>query len=315
MDLSNKITILIVNWNAGDYLIRCLQSIPDNYPVILVDNHSIDGSADKVNFLFPAVKIIRSFLNLGFSAGNNLGLREVRTKYVLFLNPDTEIIEDAIEQLANFLEESPDYDAVGPQIIEDGEPSIYSGRRHLNLWISFCTAFSLNNLFKENRWLNYFPLTQWDNNTSRDVDCLYGCAMLVRTSVVKEIGGFDEAVPLYLDDMDLCRKITNRGAKIYCLIPSRVQHIQNVCGTKAPSAWLTLLQLRAQYEYLKKYDGRLIASAFLFVTFSASIGKIFTFSILSFFNNYYRKNLSNAWNMLTFSLYYFHSKRLKKCPG
>ena len=315
MHFNKDITILIVNWNAGDYLIRCLEHIQNHYPVIVVDNNSTDGSPEKVNSLFPSVKVIRSPLNLGFSAGNNLGLREVKTKYVLFLNPDTEIIDDAIEQLNGFLEAHPDYDAVGPQIIEGGKASIYSGRRHLNLWMSSCMAFSLSNLFKKSRWFNRFPLADWDQKASRDVDCLYGCAMLVRTSVVKEIGGFDETVPLYLDDMDLCRRITNRGAKIHCLISAKVKHIQNVSGNKAPPAWLTHLQLRAQYEYLKKYDGRLVASAFLIAAFLASMGKISIFFTPSLFNDTYRKNLTIAWNMLTFSIYYFHSEKLKQCPG
>jgi len=311
---SPEVTILIVNWNAGDYLIRCLKTIPQIYPVIIVDNNSKDGSIEKVASMFPGVKIIKSPINLGFAAGNNLGLKEVATKYVLFLNPDTEVIDDAIEQMVRFLETHPDYDAVGPRIIEaNGEYSKVSGRRHITLWTSFCNACLLDRLWR-NKWLGWRYIPEWDRQTSRDVECLAGCAMLMRTGVVKEVGGFDESVPLYLDDNDLSRKITERGGRIYCLVEANIRHIHFVSSNQAPSAWITQVELLAYYVYLQKYERKYIPGMFRFFVFLGAMIRLGVFSILSCFNRKYFRNLKVAWDMLTFSLFYCGSEKLKICP-
>lgn len=312
---NNIVTILIVNWNAGDYLIRCLKSIPEDYPVVVVDNHSRDGSVDKVLSLFPRVRVIRAAVNLGFSAGNNLGLKEINTKYVFFLNPDTEIIGDAIGLMVQFLEDHPAYDGVGPKIIErDGKVSKFSGRRHFNLWAGFCDAFLLDKIFPRHRWFNYRHIPEWDRRDSRDVDCLPGCAMLMRTDTVKLLHGFDESVPLYLDDNDLCRKITDRGGKIRSLAEANIWHMHNVSGKQAPASWITHLNLKACYIYLKKYHSVGAADFYLVLLFFAALVRVTIFFLVSRFNNHYRVNLKTSIDMLMFPLFYWNSNTLGSCP-
>lgn len=311
----DKVTILIVNWNAGDYLIRCLQSLDPGCRVILVDNHSRDGSAIQAAAAFPAVKLIESPVNLGFSAGNNLGLEEIDTEYTLFLNPDTEIIVDAVEKMVRFLDDHPDYDAVGPRIIEaDGQYSKLSGRRHFGLWFGFCDAFLLDRLFPRSRWFARFYLPEWDRQSSRDVECLVGCAMLMRTAVVKQLGGFDESVPLFLDDNDLCRKITNHGGKIHCIVEANIRHIHNVSCCKAPSTWRNHLVCMARYTYLRKHGNRLTAGAYRLLLGIAGLSRMLVFAGISLINHQYYRNLKIAWNMVTFSLISCGSDQLKMCP-
>lgn len=306
------VTVLIVNWNAGDYLKRCLQSITRDYPVVIVDNNSEDGSIDKVLSLFPTVKVLNSPINLGFSAGNNLGLKEITTKYVFFLNPDTEIIGDAINVMVHFLENHPDYAAVGPRIIDrNGQVSIFSGRRHFNLWVGFCEVFMLDKIFLKNRWLNYRHIPEWDRKTSRDVECLVGCAMLMRTDTVKELGGFDESVPLYLDDVDLCRKITERGDRIRCLAEANVWHMHNVSCSQAPAIWITHVYFLASYVYLKKYANLLIANCFLILVWFGGLARVTSFLLAYIINNKYRQKLITSWHMLTFPLCYWNGDKFK----
>jgi N-acetylglucosaminyl-diphospho-decaprenol L-rhamnosyltransferase len=311
---SEKVTILIVNWNAGDYLLRCLQTIDPRYPVVLVDNHSQDDSALRAAAAFPIIKLIESPVNLGFSAGNNLGLKDINTEYTLFLNPDTEIIGDAIEDLVEFLDNHPNYDAVGPRIIEaDGRFSIVSGRRHFNLWFGFCQAFLLYRLFPRSRWFSGWFLPEWDQLNSRDVECLVGCAMLMRTAVVKKLGGFDESVPLFLDDVDLCRKITDRGGKIRCLVTANIRHIHNVSGSKAPGTWITHLSHMARYLYLQKHASKLQAALYRSYLALAGILRVLLFAGACLIDRRYSRSLKISWDMLTFALIYCGSEQLQLC--
>jgi len=310
-----NLTILIVNWNAGNYLLNCLQSIDPKYPVILVDNNSWDGSALGAAAAFPGVKLIESPVNLGFSAGNNLGLGEIDTEYTLFLNPDTEIIGDALEKMVQFLDSHPDYDAVGPRIIEaDGQYSKLSGRRHFNLWFGFCEAFMLDRLFPRSPWFAGFYFPPWDRRTSRDVECLTGCAMLMRTAVVKKLGGFDESVPLFLDDNDLCRKVTDAGGKIHSLVEANIRHIHNVSGSKAPNTWLNQVSYMAHYTYLRKHGNPGIAGAYRLLLGVAGYFRVLLFAGISLIDRQYCRNLKISWDMLTFALFHCGSDRLKVCP-
>lgn len=312
----DKVTILIVNWNAGDYLLRCLRSIDPRYRVVLVDNHSQDGSAIQAASSFSAVELVESPVNLGFSAGNNLGLEQIDTEYTLFLNPDTEIIGDAIEKMVRFLEDHSDYDAVGPRLIEaDGQYGKLSGRRHFNLWYGFCDAFLLDRLFPRSRWFAGLFLPTWDRKSSRDVECLVGCAMLMRTAVVKKLGGFDESVPLFLDDIDLCRKITEHGGKIHCLVEANIRHVHNVSGSKAPITWIKHLSYMARYLYLRKYDNRVNAGIYRLMVGVAGFSRMLIFAGISLINRQYYRNLKIAWDTVTFSLVYCGSDQLKICPG
>jgi GT2 family glycosyltransferase len=312
---TRNMTVLIVNWNAGDYISRCLQTIPKDYPVVIVDNNSKDGSVDKVLSRFPAVKVVKSPVNLGFSAGNNLGLKEITTKYVLFLNPDTEIINDAINVMVDYLERHHDYVAVGPRIIDrDGQVSLLSGRRHFNLWVGFCEVFLLDQIFPQNRWLNYWHIPEWDRRTSRDVACLVGCAMLMRTDTVKELGGFDETVPLYLDDVDLCRKITENGGRIRCLAEANVWHMHNVSCSKAPEAWISHVNFRARYVYLKKYANLLIANCYLILVWFGGLARATAFLLAYSINDKYRSSLIKSFHMLTFPFRCGDGDKFKMCP-
>jgi N-acetylglucosaminyl-diphospho-decaprenol L-rhamnosyltransferase len=314
-NMAANATILIVNWNAGDYLIRCLQSIPTGYPIVVVDNNSRDGSIDKVSSIFPEVRVIRSAVNLGFSAGNNLGLKEINTKYVFFLNPDTEIVGDAVGLMIQFLENHPDYEAVGPKIIESqGRICQFAGRRHFNLWTGFCEAFLLDKIFPRSNRFNYRNLPEWDRQTSRDIECLSGCAMLMRTDTVKLLNGFDESVPLYLDDNDLCRKITERGGKIRCLVEANIWHMHNVSGRQAPAAWITHLNLKACYIYLKKYHTVGAADFYLILLFFAALMRVPLFFLVSLFFSEYQTNLKTSTDILMFSLFYWNSNILERCP-
>jgi len=141
------LSIIIVNWNVRDLLERCLASIlRDVHPrcpgiwqlpssgyqfeVLVVDSASSDGSPDMVQALYPGVRLYASEANLGYAGGNNLGMRESRGRYLLLLNPDTEIVGDAIERMVSCLESQPQVGVLGPQLrYADG--SIQPSRRRL----------------------------------------------------------------------------------------------------------------------------------------------------------------------------------------
>ena len=262
------VSIIIVSFNTVRELLACLESIERAtrsvpHEVILVDNASADGTVEAVRARFPAVRVIANDANVGFPKANNQALPLARGEYVLFLNPDSERGPGTLEQLVAGLEEIPERAAVGPRVRKPSEfMSPNCARRLPTLWTEFCDLTWLARIFPRARLLAWKYYAGWDGTTDRDVECLLGAAMLCRTAQVRALGGFDESVPLYLDDMDLCKRLGALGRLRY-LSGVALLHHYSVSARKQPTALMKRLGLQATYQYFVKHRGLGYARAYV----------------------------------------------------
>lgn len=220
--VSKDVSIVIVSFNTRMMTLRCLKALFNDtsgleFEVIVLDNNSSDGSADSIESDFTQVKLIRSKNNIGFGAGNNQAAKQASGKYILLLNPDTMVKNNAIKKLYEFAQINPKAGAWGGVcILPDG--SIDPGCRQVmpTLVRKFKNLFSLMNreVEKFNR----------DEKFSGCVDVLSGAFMMLPMDLWKQLGGFDKSFKLYSEETDLCRRIKDAGYQIMMTGASRILH-------------------------------------------------------------------------------------------
>lgn len=205
MDLS----VVILNWNTRDLLEAALRSLIRPHSgitveIIVVDNASDDGSREMVTELFPTVKLLINPVNTGFGAGNNTALPHAKGRYILFLNSDTVVMEDALTAMVCYADQNPDIGILGPKLLNADDTLQYSCRRYPNLGTGFFRNTPLGRLFPNNRFTTDYLYQDWDHNTPRDVEWVSGAALMIRRELVEQIGCFDEDFFMYCEDVDLC---------------------------------------------------------------------------------------------------------------
>ncbi|MDX1685193.1 MAG: glycosyltransferase, partial [Saprospiraceae bacterium] len=212
-----KLSIVIVNYNVKYFLEQSLRSVYRSnfhydYEVIVVDNDSDDGSMEMVEKSFPDVIRIRNSENLGFSKANNQGIRIARGQYILLLNPDTILSENTLKIAVDRMDENKRIGGLGVRMIDGGGHFLPESKRGLPTpFVAFCKAFGLSRLFPRSRTFNYYHLGHIPQNRSSEVDVLSGAFMMIRRSVIDEIGGLDESFFMYGEDIDLSYRIQKAG--------------------------------------------------------------------------------------------------------
>ncbi|MFG0329808.1 MAG: glycosyltransferase family 2 protein [Phycisphaerales bacterium] len=217
--MTTSLSILVVSYNTRDMTLACLRSVFDSIDlesteVIVLDNASSDGSADAIAAECPDARLIRSETNLGFAGGNNRAASEARGEFLLLLNPDTVVLDDAIRRLLTFAEARPDAGIWGGRtIFADGSLNPASCWRRMTTWSLVCQAAGLTKLGPNFEWLNPEAYGGWRRDSEREVDIVSGCFFLIRRSLWEALGGFDEAFFMYGEEADLCLRARRRGAQ------------------------------------------------------------------------------------------------------
>jgi len=264
--METRLSIIIVSWNVQQELLDCLRSIGDHppfgpYEVIVVDNASTDGTIETVRREFASVRVVANTENRGFSAGNNAGIKESKGEYVLLLNPDTVVHPGALDTLTQFLEENADVAACGPRLLDgDGHNCCSVGAVPTFRGILYrSTPF---------RWLGIFRGHY--NRLSREgpgydrvahVEQLSGAALLIRRSVLEQIGLLDERFFMYYEDVDLCLRITAAGWRIAFVPSATITHLGGRSAAQV-SARKRMLLYASLLTYLRKHRGRLSTTLF-----------------------------------------------------
>lgn len=212
------VDIVLVNWNSGDQLAAALRSIEAHgnglvASVVVVDNGSRDGSADVVFPTLP-LRVVKTGDNLGFGAACNLGAGMGAAPVLLFLNPDAELKPDVLAGAVAHLEADSDeaVGVVGVRLV-DGDGAVHRHCARFPTWRSF-VGQSLG-LFRIGR--GYFkpvPLLEFDHLSSRSVDHVMGAFYCMRRSLFEALGGFDKAFFLYMEDLDLSKRVADAGYRI-----------------------------------------------------------------------------------------------------
>ena len=226
-----RLDIIIVNWNSGDQLQWCLNSIlmaeKDNLilaRVVVVDNASKDSSADDLEDLILPLYIKRNTENLGFAAACNQGAQGSNADYLLFLNPDTCLFEDSLIKPLAFMEqkENMNIGILGIQLVDNNGQISRTCARFPSPSYFFIKMLRLDHLFPD-----HFPshfMTEWDHRESRDVDQVMGAFFLMRRSLFQILGGFDERFFVYFEDLDISYRAWKAGWRSVYLANAQAYH-------------------------------------------------------------------------------------------
>lgn len=265
-----KLSIIIVNYNVQHFLEQCIQSAIKALKNIdgeiwVVDNNSVDGSVDMVRDKFPEVKLIASKENLGFSKGNNLAIRKSAGEYTLLLNPDTLVEEDTFEKVIAFMDNNPKAGGLGVKMVDGKGNFLPESKRSLPTpSVAFYKIFGLSSLFPKSKRFGKYHCGHLDKNQTHEVEILSGAFMLMRKSVLDEIGLLDEAFFMYGEDIDLSYRIIKAGYKNYYFADTRIIHYKGE-STKKSSVNYVFVFYNAMIIFAKKHFSSTNASTFSFL--------------------------------------------------
>jgi N-acetylglucosaminyl-diphospho-decaprenol L-rhamnosyltransferase len=226
------LAVVIVNYNAGEYLASCVASVVGAagglaLDVLVVDNASHDGSARVAAARTPEVRLIENPTNIGLSAAWNQGAATVDAPWILFLNPDTEMQDGDLAAFVAAGAARPSVAMLGP-IIRNADGSVYeSGRGFPPIAQAVGHAF-LGPFLPGNRFTRAYRQTSWDRSTEREVDWVSGAAMLIRRSAFEQVGGFDESFWLYGEELDIGTRLRDAGWRVLATPALEILHVGGV---------------------------------------------------------------------------------------
>ena len=217
--MSVTCSVIIVNYKVPELLSNCLKSVQAHtsisHEIIVVDNDSQDGSVEMLLTEFPHVITIDSGENLGFAAGNNLGLKEATGQYIFYLNPDTELKDNAIDRLCNLLSKNPDYGLVAPKLLNSDGSLQRSIRPFYTFWKSLFDNRYMPLIMAKYPQIGRLLPGILPHDEPREIDWAKGAALMVRKKIVDNIGAFDERFWIYGEEIDLCYRFHKHGWKIF----------------------------------------------------------------------------------------------------
>jgi GT2 family glycosyltransferase len=253
-----RLAIVIVSYNCRADLDACLQSLAVSPPaiaheIVVVDNASPDGTPQHVRMRWPGVRLIEAGGNVGFSRGNNLGIRETRGDLVLLLNPDTIVPPQAIDTLTSTLERRPETAVVGPRIVDA------AGRAELSFGAMVSPFAELQQRILVRGNDRGMPLIagRVDRMTrvARRVDWVSGACLMIRRADLEAVGLLDERFFLYLEDVDLCAAIRGRGREVFFTPEAEVTHRRGRSRATAMSA-AQVAYRRSHVAFYEKHHPR-----------------------------------------------------------
>ena len=253
-----QLSIVIVNYNVKHFLEQCLHSVRKavegmKAEVFVVDNNSVDNSCAMVREKFPEVILVENKVNTGFSKANNQAIRMSAGKYVLLLNPDTVVEDDTFRKVLAFMDETPDAGGLGVKMIDGKGNFLPESKRGLPTpSVAFYKIFGLSKFFPRSKIFGRYHLGYLDKDKIHAVDVLSGAFMLLRRSVLDEIGLLDEEFFMYGEDIDLSYRITQAGYRNYYFPETRIIHYKGE-STKKGSVNYVLVFYHAMIIFARKH--------------------------------------------------------------
>lgn len=267
-----SIDVVIVNWNAGDYLRPCLQSIEESdlagcevRRVVVVDNASTDGSAQQLAGLKLPLTILRNEYNAGFAAACNQGAADSTADYLLFLNPDTRLNKNSLSAAVSWLC-SPEHQQtgiLGIQLIDDEGTISRSCARFPTAGRFLSMMIGLDRLFP--RLFKSHFMTEWDHAENREVDQVIGAFFMVRSALFNALHGFDERYFVFFEEVDFALRARRVGMRSYYLAAASAYH-KGGGTTDQIRATRLFYSLRSRILYLYKNSDLVTATVVTLAT-------------------------------------------------
>jgi len=282
------VSIVIVNWNTRAIVSNCLRSVFEEtdkikFEVIIVDNASTDGSVEMIREEFPEVIIICNKSNRGFAAANNQGIQIGRGEYVLLLNSDTIILDNAISKSIFFARNNPKAAVTSCRVLNSDktlQPTCFMFPSICNMILSSTYIYKI---FPKNRFFGRERMSWWKRNDVRDVDAVTGCFMLVRKDAIGEIGNMDERFFMYAEETDWCYRFKQAGWQVMFMPDAEIIHLHKGSSKKIESTMR--LQLSGSillfFEKHKSRTQYILACLFTALFFFARVPYWFVIAIIS----------------------------------
>jgi N-acetylglucosaminyl-diphospho-decaprenol L-rhamnosyltransferase len=229
---------VVVSYNYGDLLERCVRSIIDDssagaVDIVVVDNGSSDGSIERLATALPAARIVAAPGNVGYARGANIGIATTDAPVVAVLNGDVELAPGVAAAMVGALDADQRAGAIGPRMLNlDG--SVYpSARTDPGLVVAAAHA-ALGLVWKTNPWTRRYRQLDSDPTRARDVDWVSGAAVWLRREALDDVGGWDERYFMYMEDIDLCLRLRRAGWRVTFEPAGEVMHVQGASTSKRP---------------------------------------------------------------------------------
>lgn len=269
-----KLSIIIVSWNTRQLLADCLHSLQaaplsGESETLVVDNASVDGSADMVRASFPGVHLVTNRENVGFARATNQALESAGGRYALLLNPDTIVRPGALDTLVTFMDAHETVGAVGPRILNpDGTlqvscfPAPSLGRE---IW----RLSHLDGLKPYSR----YDTSRWDDRRPRPIDTLLGACLMVRRAALDQIGLLDETFFMYSEEIDLCQRLARAGWRLFWVPEAEIVHYGGQSSRQVPAESFLRLY-RGKVLYFRKHYGNRGARLYKLVLLGAALSRL-----------------------------------------
>ncbi len=269
--MNSNLAIIIVNWNVRGLLAACLTSVYGSLQrsnltaeVWVVDNASTDGSIEMVRERFPQARLMANETNVGFAAANNQALRGMgfasvkrheQPRYVLLLNPDTEVLGDALATMVRFLDENPRAGVAGAKLLYPDGSLQHSAFAFPTLAQAFLDFFPLHHRLLNSRLNGRYPRRLYERGQPFAIDHPLGAALMGRGEAIQEVGLLDERFFIYCEEIDWCLRMKKAGWGVYCVPQAEVVHhearsTRQVRGEMFAALW------KSRYLLFEKHYGR-----------------------------------------------------------
>jgi hypothetical protein len=282
-----EVSVVVVNWNTQDILCDCLRSIYEqggeiDLEVIVIDNASTDGSVEMVKKDFPQVTLIENSKNRGFAAANNQGIAISKGRYVLLLNSDTVVLDNAIAKTVAFADSHPKAAIVGCRVLNPDQtlqPTCFMFPSILNMLL---LSSYLYKLFPRSKFFGREQMTWWDRNDIKEVDVVTGCFMLIRQKAIQQVGTMDEQFFMYGEETDWCYRFKQAGWKILFTPCAEIIHLGGQSAQKRATTMVVQLR-KSILQFMKKHHGPLVyrTACLLIILFLAV--RLPIWSVIAFF--------------------------------
>jgi GT2 family glycosyltransferase len=267
-DYSYEASVIIVSFNTKDILRECLESVEREsdglwVEILVVDNHSSDGSPEMVENEFPRVRVLRSTVNLGFGAANNLAMESAGGRYVILLNSDAFLCPGSLRTAVTNMNLHSEVALAGARLVGRDFSWQPSARMFPSVFNDALVLTGLTAKFPKSRFFGHFDRTWADQSEPAQVDWVPGAFSIVRTKVLKEVGLFDPRFFLYCEEVDLCRRIKGAVYEIWYWPDILVIHIGGESSrqikdlelSSSGSKQLVLWRMRSTLLYYRKHHG------------------------------------------------------------
>lgn len=257
------LSIIIVSYNTKSFLRECLQSLEKSkskkytYEVIVVDNASKDESLEMIQEEFPQVIRVANKENEGFAKANNKGVAKATGRYVLFLNSDTIVNKEALEEVITFLDDQKSVGAATCKVaLPNGELDDAAHRGFPTPWNALSHFSGLTKIFPHSKLFAGYSLGWKDTTVTHEIDACAGAFMMVRSQAGKEVDWWDEDYFFYGEDIDFCYRLKEKGWKIYFIATVSILHYKGVSGgIKKVSEQITTADAKTKLRVTKaRYD-------------------------------------------------------------